>query len=75
MPIYEYRCQDCGTKFEKLIRRAEDAAELSCPNCGEKHLVTELSTFAPQMGGRKEASLPPCAQSGTCPSPGFCGKN
>ena len=20
MPIFEYRCQDCGTRFEKLVR-------------------------------------------------------
>ncbi len=23
MPIYEYVCDDCGTKFEKLVRQAE----------------------------------------------------
>ena len=26
MPIYEYKCQDCGTKFEKLLRRSSEAA-------------------------------------------------
>ena len=24
MPIYEYLCDDCGTKFEKLVRRSVD---------------------------------------------------
>ena len=37
MPIYEYKCQDCGTKFEKLVRRSE-GPELECPSCGQKHL-------------------------------------
>jgi len=38
MPIYEYLCQDCGTKFEKLVRRSADAPETECPSCGQKHL-------------------------------------
>jgi predicted nucleic acid-binding Zn ribbon protein len=29
MPIYEYRCQDCGTKFEKLIRHTSETPELA----------------------------------------------
>ena len=31
VPIYEYRCQACGDKFEKLLRRSEDAMESGCP--------------------------------------------
>ncbi len=34
MPIYEYRCQDCGEKFEKLVRGNSGQPELTCPNCG-----------------------------------------
>ena len=31
MPIYEYQCQDCNTKFEKLVReqRMGDYAEIA----------------------------------------------
>ena len=36
MPIYEYKCEDCGTKFEKLVRRSTEMAEVECPSCGEK---------------------------------------
>ena len=76
MPIFEYSCDDCGTRFEKLVRRAEDRETLECPSCGEKHLTQELSTFAPQVapGGSKRAELPPCA-SGRCSNPGACGMN
>ena len=28
MPIYEYSCEDCGSTFEKLVRRQGDAVEL-----------------------------------------------
>ena len=43
MPIYEYLCEDCGSKFEKLVRNGDAGA---CPTCGESHLKPQLSTFA-----------------------------
>ncbi|HZL64731.1 MAG TPA: FmdB family zinc ribbon protein [Thermoleophilia bacterium] len=33
MPIYEYRCDDCGTSFEVLQRMSDDALE-TCDKCG-----------------------------------------
>jgi putative FmdB family regulatory protein len=72
MPIYEYRCEDCGTKFEKLIRRSSDQPE--CPSCGQQHLAQEHSTFAAHAGGSKSAEMPACP-SGRCSNPGMCGMN
>ncbi len=76
MPIYEYLCQGCGQKFEKLVRRAEEAEGLSCPSCGEKHLKQEYSTFAAHAssGNPQPQAAPPCAQGGCC-NPGACGMN
>jgi len=75
MPIYEYRCEDCGTRFEKLVRRVADAPELECPSCGKKHLQQELSTFAAHANsGSKSAEAPRCP-SGGCANPGMCGMN
>ncbi len=75
MPIYEYNCQDCGAKFEKLIRRDSDLDTLACPSCGQQHLLKQHSTFAPQMGGAKLPSAPMCPSGGVCPTPGKCGLN
>jgi putative FmdB family regulatory protein len=74
MPIYEYSCEDCGTKFEKLVRRQGD--DVACPSCGQAHLKTELSTFAAHAGSAKGKSseMPACA-GGMCPTPGLCGLN
>lgn len=74
MPIFEYSCEDCGTKFEKLVRRSTDSVE--CPSCGQNHLKTELSTFAAHANGstKSESSMPSCP-SGMCQNPGFCGRN
>ena len=75
MPIFEYVCEDCGTKFEKLVRNAPDSPELICPSCGQKHLKQEFSTFAPKVNGASSSSAapaPPCANGGRC-QPGMCG--
>ena len=75
MPIYEYLCEDCGAKFEKLVRRASEAGEQQCPSCGQKHLQQEHSTFAAHAGsGSKSAEMPSCP-SGRCSNPGMCGMN
>jgi len=75
MPIYEYKCQDCGTKFEKLVRGSE-GSELECPSCGQKHLEQELSTFAAHSGGTSRGSdAPMCPSGGPCSNPGMCGMN
>jgi len=41
MPIYEYCCEQCGKKFETLIRGKEEAA---CPDCGSASVRRLLST-------------------------------
>ena len=74
MPIFEYVCDDCGSKFEKLLRRAGDAAG-ECPSCGKSHLSEQLSTFAAHANGRpRETSMGSCP-SGMCQTPGLCGRN
>ena len=45
MPIYEYICQDCGEKYEKLVRSSVAKIELKCPQCGSDHGERTLSLF------------------------------
>ena len=76
MPIYEYQCQDCNTKFEKLVRRAAEAADVNCPSCGQKHLSQQYSTFAAHAnGGTASRSDAPVCPGGMCSNPGMCGMN
>jgi putative FmdB family regulatory protein len=74
MPIFEYRCDDCGTRFEKLVRRSEDAATLVCPSCGDQRLTQQLSTFSAHAASKPSAT-PMCASGGPCRTPGACGFN
>ncbi len=76
MPIYEYKCDDFGTKFEKLVRRSAETAELACPSCGQNHLQQQLSVFAAHANGSpKSAEGPMCPSGRVCPTPGACGLN
>ncbi len=50
MPIYEYECEDCGAKFERL-RKSQDADRpAQCPYCECEDTRRLLSSFA-QGGG------------------------
>jgi putative FmdB family regulatory protein len=74
MPIYEYSCDDCGSKFEKLVRGAE--TQVACPKCGEKHVKQELSTFAAHANGRSaEPQMGGGCGAGMCRMPDVCGRN
>jgi putative FmdB family regulatory protein len=77
MPIFEYLCEDCGSKFEKLVRRApsEGGSDgLRCPSCGQEHLKQQFSTFAAHANGSPKDSMPSCS-SGMCQTPDLCGRN
>jgi putative FmdB family regulatory protein len=74
MPIFEYLCEDCGTKFEKLMRRPSDVDALVCPSCGLQRLKQELSVFAAHASSTPaRSSAPGCPSGGVCPHPGMCG--
>lgn len=78
MPIFEYTCEECGSKFEKLLRRSGDT--VACPTCGgQEHLKTEFSTFAAHANGAPK-SAPQAPQTGMCGggmcrTPDLCGRN
>ncbi len=52
MPIYEFKCNQCNTKFEQLCRLDWQGA-VSCPACGGKDLAKALSAFCTPGGGGK----------------------
>jgi putative FmdB family regulatory protein len=77
MPIYEYVCCGCDTRFEKLVRRWGD--EVVCPACSGAAVEKQLSTFAvgsvssrPSLGAcgreRGDCAAPACA-GGSCGLP------
>lgn len=74
MPVYEYYCRDCETKFEKLrpIRAAEDSAD--CPS-GHPGAARTLSVFA-VFGGERSGEIDMTSfggGGGGCACGGACG--
>ena len=49
MPIYEYKCLECGTRVEKM-QKISDAPLTVCENCGGK-LEKQLSLSGFQFKG------------------------
>jgi putative FmdB family regulatory protein len=42
MPVYEYRCDACETRFEELLSTSTKPAP-SCPKCGHEKVTRVLS--------------------------------
>jgi len=50
MPIYEYQCEQCGTRFEEIQQMSDPNVE-QCPNCGKGPVRRLLSSPAIQFKG------------------------
>jgi putative FmdB family regulatory protein len=46
MPIYEYRCSDCGGYLSLLVRGFTSPTDLRCPRCQSDRMRKLVSRFA-----------------------------
>jgi len=53
MPVYEYRCWQCGAQFDKLSRTFE-VDEVSCPSCHSSNVQRLLSSPLIRVGKSSE---------------------
>ena len=63
MPLYEYKCEECGKMFEQLMRSSSDQPDV-CPKCGGKKLAKQFSSFSASV---HEHNALPCASGGCSP--------
>jgi putative FmdB family regulatory protein len=73
MPLYEYRCRDCGHRFEVLQRLGDGADGLTCPMCGAGDPARQFSTFA-AVGSSSAAPEAPVQAGGCACGLGGCGR-
>jgi putative FmdB family regulatory protein len=77
MPIYEYRCNNCGATSEFLVGIGTKGDSLSCKQCGNSQLEKMISvSHSLKSGGRtpghtccgreERCSTPPCSTGGSC---------
>jgi putative FmdB family regulatory protein len=50
MPIYEYRCSQCGNQLEAL-QKISDAPLTQCPACNQSGLVKQVSASSFRLKG------------------------
>lgn len=63
MPLYGFKCTDCGAVHEKLLDRAEADDSVSCPRCGAGTERVRVSRFG-IAGAKPKTSAASLASSG-----------
>ncbi|RJP71266.1 MAG: zinc ribbon domain-containing protein [Ignavibacteriales bacterium] len=81
MPVFEYKCTDCNTKYEVLHKSTSNLSEVTCPSCHSQNSKKLLSSFSASVNDSSSASYGDSCTGGTCGLPsggcasGMCGLN
>lgn len=77
MPVYAYRCGNCGME-QDVMQKMSDAPMTTCPECGKDAFAKQLAAPGFQLkgngyyatdfknGSKPDAACAPCA--GACPA-------
>ncbi|MGE4356966.1 MAG: zinc ribbon domain-containing protein [Candidatus Omnitrophota bacterium] len=80
MPIYEYRCKDCGKVSEFLVGVGQSNSDIKCSFCKGKNLekvisksfISSAGHITGSQGGKtccgrnQRCDTPPCSDGGGC---------
>lgn len=80
MPIYAYKCSDCGHE-QDVMQKVSDAPLTDCPQCGKPAFAKQLTAAGFQLKGagwyatdfkggapKKEEAPAPACGAGGCPA-------
>lgn len=75
MPIYEYLCDDCGERYERIVMNGH--TKITCPKCESSKKTIQLSVFAAPANGGKSSGGSSMSRpaSGSGGGGGGCGCN
>ena len=71
MPIYEFKCKNCGNIFEYLCLKKSDKDQVRCPVCGHDETDVLLSAFSSLNSGNTLKGGSSASSSSCSPSGGF----
>jgi putative FmdB family regulatory protein len=54
MPLYEYYCSDCKSRFELLVSH-KHADDVVCTKCHSEKVRRQLSVFVSQRGSSEDS--------------------
>jgi putative FmdB family regulatory protein len=72
MPIYEYKCRDCGELSEFRISSQSDTEKIACKSCASKKLDRKFSVPSISSGRKEPQGQTCCGNPGSCSEPGRC---
>jgi putative FmdB family regulatory protein len=68
MPIYDYKCRECGRVSEVLQRSLEGEA-IKCPHCGSEDVEKLMSASYMVRMGRDGGGTTCCGSTERCDAP------
>lgn len=81
MPVFEYQCKSCSSRYEVFHKSTLKQEEVSCPSCNSKENKKLFSSFSANVSSSGDYSAGSCS-SGNCDVPssggcasGMCGLN
>ena len=75
MPLYEYYCADCQTKFDALRPMSQADVAIQCKSCESMHTRRMLSLFATLTSNKSDKTTQTMSGGfgGGCCGGGSCG--
>ncbi len=73
MPIYEYLCEECQTRYERVV--LSQSAEVRCPRCGSERRALQLSVFSTSRNASRATRPSEGSSTGCGCTPQTCGCN
>ncbi|KPJ51289.1 hypothetical protein AMJ40_00330 [candidate division TA06 bacterium DG_26] len=69
MPIYEYRCSECGKVMEVFQKQSKPNETVVCPGCGSKKVERLISAPARVIMGNSHGESTCCGRTERCETP------
>lgn len=76
MPVYDYRCSECGTLYDVYHKVREVKEDVICPSCSSREHTKLMSVPSVSISGSSSAGEAPhaCQMGGECCG-GACSMN
>lgn len=71
MPIYEFRCSECNSLFEKILMGSADREKIVCDKCGSSKVKKTISATSYRLSSGGSSTPFGTGGSGGCSSSGF----
>jgi putative FmdB family regulatory protein len=59
MPVFEYKCSSCNSKFEVLHKSSVKHEDVICPDCNSKEIKKLFSAFSASVQGNSHNGCNP----------------